>query len=197
LYLKTCSFSFASSSARGNPARASVAVRRGRGCRCSGRGARRSPSSPAPGPTPTPTPTPPPLFGRNVPLQSGGLFGQQPAAIVPPTPVPTPVLTPEPPVPMFGSTLQATPTPTPQFGQITPEGQILPPTGDKGLTGVAPRAAEPLTRTCPFGNVWDPKAMICVPDVPPLDLELCPDGSIPQSTGPGGIRSECPPFEAE
>jgi hypothetical protein len=65
---------------------------------------------------PTATPTPPPLFGRNVPLQSGGLFGQQPAAIVPPTPVPTPVLTPEPPVPMFGSTQQqATPTlpPTP------------------------------------------------------------------------------------
>jgi hypothetical protein len=39
--------------------------------------------------------------------------------------------------------------------------------------------------------------MICVPDVPPLDLEFCPDGSIPQSTGPGGIRPECPPFEAE
>jgi hypothetical protein len=148
-------------------------------------------------PTATPTPTPPPLFGRNVPLQGGGLFGQQPAAIVPPTPVPTPVLTPERPVPMFGSTLQATPTSPPQFGQIAPEGQILPPTGDKGLTGVAPRTVEPLTRTCPVGNVWDPKAMICVPDVPPLDLELCPDGSIPESTGPGGIRLECPPFEAE
>jgi hypothetical protein len=82
---------------------------------------------------------------------------------------------------MFGSTLQATPTPPPQFGQIAPEGQILPPTGDKGLTGVAPRTVEPLTPTCPVGNVWDPKALICVPDVPPLDLELCPDGSIYRS----------------
>jgi hypothetical protein len=134
--------------------------------------------------TTTPT-TPPPLFGRNVPLQGGGVFGQQPAAIVPPTPVPTPVLTPEPPVPMFGSTQQQAP-PTP------------PPTGDEGLTGVAPRTVEPLTRTCPVGNVWDPNLMICVPDLPPLPTpQLCPDGSIPQSTGPGGIRPECPPFEAE
>jgi hypothetical protein len=75
----------------------------------------------------TPLPSPPPLFGRNVPLQ-GGVFGQQPTAIVPPTPVP-PVLTPEPPVPMFGSTQQATPTP-PQFGQIAPETQVLPPLAD-------------------------------------------------------------------
>jgi hypothetical protein len=144
--------------------------------------------------TTTPT-TPPPLFGRNVPLQGGGIFGQQPAAIVPPTPVPTPVLTPEPPVPMFGSTQRAAP---PQFGQIAPGGQILPPTGDEGLTGVAPRTAEPLTRICPVGNVWDPRAFICVPDVPPLDLELCPDGTIPQQTGgPGGTQAECPPSEAQ
>jgi hypothetical protein len=107
--------------------------------------------------TPTPTPPPfdptapmqegvleqlqndqPPLFGRNVPLQGGGVFGHQPAAtaIVPPSPVLTPVppvLTPEPPVPMFGSTLQATPTPSPQFGQITPETQVLPPLSDDSL----------------------------------------------------------------
>lgn len=136
---------------------------------------------------PTPIPTPPPLFGRNVPLLGSGVFGQQPAAIVPPTPV----LTPEPPVPMFGSTQQqATPTP--------------PPTGDEGLTGVAPSAgqAAPLTdigptscpvgnvwdpnllmcvQRCPVGNVWDPNLMICVPDLPPLPTpQLCPDGSIPQ-----------------
>jgi hypothetical protein len=134
--------------------------------------------------TTTPT-TPPSLFGRNVPLQGGGVFGQQPAAIAPPTPVPTPILTPEPPVPMFGSTQQqAAPT--------------LPPTGDEGLTGVAPRTVEPLTQTCPVGNVWDPNIMICVPDLPPLTPpQLCPDGSIPQSTGPSGIRPECPPFETE
>jgi hypothetical protein len=69
----------------------------------------------------------PPLFSRNVPLQGFGVFGQQPAAIVPPSPVLTPVppvLTPEPPVPMFGSTQEATPTPPPQFGQIAPQGQV-------------------------------------------------------------------------
>ncbi len=27
--------------------------------------------------------------------------------------------------------------------------------------------------------------------------QSCPDGSTPQSTGPGGIRPECPPFETE
>jgi hypothetical protein len=147
------------------------------------------PKCPDKGPIPpdctlNPFPFMPPLFGRNIPLQGGGIFGQQPAAIALPTPLPTPILTPEPPVPMFGSTQQqATPTP--------------PTTGGEGLAGVAPRTVEPLTRTCPVGNVWDPNLMICVPDLPPLDLELCPDGSIPQSTGPGGIRPECPPFEAE
>jgi hypothetical protein len=121
------------------------------------------------------TPTPPPLFGRNIPLQT----------IVPQYPV----VTPEPPVPMFGSTQQqATPTP--------------PPTGGGGLTGVAPSTGEaaPLTdrgpTSCPVGNVWDPNLMICVPDLPPPP-QLCPDGSIPQSTGPGGIRPECPSFKAE
>jgi hypothetical protein len=149
----------------------------------------------------------PPLFGRNVPLQGFGVFGQQPAAIVPPSPVLTPVppvLTPEPPVPMFGSTQQqATPTP--------------PSTGDDGLTGAG--QAAPLTdrgptscpignvwdpnllmcvQSCPIGNVWDPNLMICIPDLPTFTPpQLCPDGSIPQSTGPGGILPECPPFEAE
>jgi hypothetical protein len=65
------------------------------------------------------------------------------------------------------------------------------PEADQG-TASAPRTVEPLTRTCPVGNVWDPEWMICVPDVPPL--ELCPDGSIPQPTGgPGGTQPECPP----
>jgi hypothetical protein len=130
------------------------------------------------------TSTTPSLFG-NVPLQDSGVFGQQPAAIAPPTLVPTPILTPEPPVPMFGSTQQAAPTPPPQFGQIAPQGQ-------EPLTGGGV-AEQPIR--CPVGNVWDPNLMICVPDLPPPP-RLCPDGSIPQSTGPGGIRPECPPFEA-
>jgi hypothetical protein len=56
--------------------------------------------------TTTPT-TPPPLFGRNVPLQGGGVFGQP--TITATTPVPTP---------------------PPQFGQIAPEAQVLPPLAD-------------------------------------------------------------------
>jgi hypothetical protein len=52
------------------------------------------------------TTTPPPLFGRNVPLQGGGVFGQP--AITAATPLPTP----------------------PPFGQIAPEAQVLPPLAD-------------------------------------------------------------------
>jgi hypothetical protein len=42
--------------------------------------------------------------------------------------------------------------------------------------------------------VLDPDINECVLENPP---ELCPDGSIPQSTGPGGTQPECPSFEAE
>jgi hypothetical protein len=52
------------------------------------------------------TTTPPPLFGRNVPLQGGGVFGQP--AITAATPVPTP----------------------PLFGQIAPEGPTVAGEGE-------------------------------------------------------------------
>lgn len=123
-------------------------------------------------PTPT-TPTLPPLFGRNtanVPL-GGGVLGQPTITAATPTPIPTP----------------------PQFGQIAPQGQVLPPTGDEGLTGVAPRIVEP-PPICTPGSVLDPNINECVLENPP---QLCPDGSIPKSTGPGGTRPECPPFETE
>lgn len=144
-------------------------------------------------PTTTPT-TPPPLFGRNDLLQGGGFFEQQPAAIVPPTPVLTPEPTPDLPVPMFGSTQQATPTPPPLFGQIAPQGQAPLTAGEAAPLTDREVAEQPIR--CPVGNVWDPNLMICVPDLPPPP-RLCPDGSIPQSTGPGGTQPECPPFEAE
>jgi hypothetical protein len=125
----------------------------------------------------TPVLTPPPLFGRNtanVPL-GGGVLGQPTITAATPTPIPTPI-----------------PTPTP-FGQIAPEGQVLPPTGDEGLTGIAPRIVEP-PPICTPGSVLDPNINECVLENPP---QLCPDGSIPKSTGPGGTRPECPPFETE
>jgi hypothetical protein len=42
--------------------------------------------------------------------------------------------------------------------------------------------------------VLDPYINECVLENP---LELCPDGSIPQPTSPGGTQPECPSFEAE
>jgi hypothetical protein len=136
---------------------------------------------------PTPTPTPP-LFGREPPE---ALENLQTLEQVPTTPTPPP---------LFGRNIPQQ-TIVPQFPVVTP---VLtpPPTGDGGLTGVAPSTGEaaPLTdrgpASCPVGNVWDPNLMICVPDLPPPP-QLCPDGSIPQSTGPGGIRPECPSFKAE
>jgi hypothetical protein len=94
-------------------------------------------------------------------------------------------------------------TPPPQTGEIAP--QEVPPAvpgaeppteeeADQGTTA-APRTVQPLTKTCPFGNVWNPDWMICVPDVPPL--ELCPDGSLPQPTGPGGTQPECPSSDTQ
>jgi hypothetical protein len=103
-------------------------------------------------PPPTPTSTPPPLFGRNVPLQGGGIFGQQPAAIVPPSPVLTPVppvLTPEPPVPMFGSAQDATPTPPPQFGQIAPQRQVSPSLGEQVIAKDEDDDDGPVPPECP------------------------------------------------
>ena len=142
-------------------------------------------------------PTPQP-FDPTAPLQGGvfeqlpdqpPLFGRNEAAVPPTGGIVQPFTSTTPPlfgnVPLQGGgfeVLQEPETP-PTFGQVAPQ--------------VAPLTVEPLTRTCPVGNVWDPKAMICVPDLPLPDIELCPDGSIPQSTGPGGIRPECPPFEAE
>jgi hypothetical protein len=116
-----------------------------------------------------PTTTPPPLFGRNtanIPL--GGVFGQP--TITATTPGPTP----------------------PLFGQIAPQGQV-PPTAGEAAPLIDGGVAEQPTK-CSVGNVWDPNLMICVPDLPPP--RLCPDGSIPQSTGPG-TQPECPSFEAE
>lgn len=45
------------------------------------------------------------------------------------------------------------------------------------------------------GTVLDPLIDKCIPDFPPP--QFCPDGSVPQSTGPGGTQPKCPPFEAE
>ena len=81
---------------------------------------RRTPGSPQGGVLEQLQDDQPPLLGRNVLLQGGGVFGQQPSAIVPPSPV----LTPEPPVPMFGSAQDAT-------GQIAPQGQVSPSLGEE------------------------------------------------------------------
>jgi hypothetical protein len=143
----------------------------------------------------------PPLFGRNVPLQGFGVFGQ-PVAIVPPSPVPTPVLTPEPPVPMFGSTQQATPTPPPQFGQITPEGQVLQP-----LTRAPGEGGEQAqSRTfSPTGGCASTITTHCVPcdlGIPGADCTpagewppvLSTDEGIPQATQPPAPPKTAPPL---
>jgi hypothetical protein len=115
-------------------------------------------------PTPIPTPTPPPpLFGRNVGNAPLGGFFEQ----------------------------SPTTTPPPQFGQIAPEGQVPLTASEAPLQTDIGVAEQP--RTCPVGNTWDPDLMICVPDLPPL--QLCPDGSIPQPAG--STQPRCPPFEAE
>ena len=83
--------------------------------------------------------------------------------------------------------------PPPTRGQgVLPqdEGVLQQPTDE----GAAPRIVEPPPPTCAPGSVLDPDINECVLENPP---ELCPDGSIPQSTGPGGTQPECPSSEAE
>jgi hypothetical protein len=125
----------------------------------------------------------PPLFGRNVgnaPL--GGFFEQQPAAtkmVAPPTPIltpePTPSPTPDQQVPMFGLNQQLTPTPPRLLGQITPEGEIQPPTtSGEGGQDTQSRTISPTGYCVPFIKTT------CVPCDPGLPGANC----VPQSEWP-------------
>jgi hypothetical protein len=125
----------------------------------------------------------PPLFGRNVgnaPL--GGFFEQQPAAatmVAPPTPIltpePTPSPTPDQPVPMFGLNQQLTPTPPRLLGQITPEGEIQPPTtSGEGGQDTQSRTISPTGYCVPLIKTT------CVPCDPGLPGANC----VPQSEWP-------------
>ena len=141
-------------------------------------------------------PTPPP-FGPTATLQGVVLeqLDKQPSLPAPPT-------TGESILPEDG-VLEQPPTPPP-FGPAAPlQGGVLeqPPSeggvtqpADQGTGSEVPRTAEPLPPTCTPGSVFDPDINECVLENPP---ELCPDGSIPQLTGPGGMQPECPPSEAE
>ncbi|MGH9984711.1 MAG: hypothetical protein ACRD8W_12220 [Nitrososphaeraceae archaeon] len=141
----------------------------------------------------TPTTSVPPTSGDTI-LPGGGVAED-------PTP-PTPPLTPRgtPPLGEIAPEAEQPPTP-PQPTPRTPGQSVLPqdegvleqPT-DEGTGGAAPRIVEPPPPTCAPGTVLDPDINECVLENPP---ELCPDGSIPQPTGPGGTQPECPPFEAE
>ena len=110
----------------------------------------------------------------------------------PPTPPPS-----GPAAPLQGGVLEqleqdkVTPGLVPGFLQRQEQQQ---PPADQGTGSEVPRTVEQLSPTCTPGSIFDPDINECVLENPP---ELCPDGSIPQLTGPGGMQPECPPSEAE
>jgi hypothetical protein len=65
---------------------------------------------------------------------------------------------------------------------------------NEGLGTAIPRTVEPLPPTCAPGTVLNPDINECLLENPP---DSCPDGSIPQSSGPGNTQPECPPSETE
>jgi hypothetical protein len=49
----------------------------------------------------------------------------------------------------------------------------------------------------PLTQSFIPAKSMTTAGLSPTTQELCPGGSIPQSTGPGDTQPECPPSEAE
>jgi hypothetical protein len=154
---------------------------------------------------PRPGSTAPPTTGENIVPGDTGVLEQ------PPTFAPF-----DPTAPLQGGVLEQPPRPPPagpaaplqggvleqlEQGKVTPgfvpgflQRQEQQPPADQETGSEVPRTAEPLPPTCTPGSVFDPDINECVLENPP---ELCPDGSIPQLTGPGGTQPECPPSEAE
>jgi hypothetical protein len=85
----------------------------------------------------------------------------------------------------------------PENGQVFCEpGQIAGPFGTcqdpTCPTGQIPSEHYCVYPPCPHGMHYDIDLHSCISNKPPSPPPLCPDGSIGERTGPGGIAIKCP-----